>query len=526
MIHRTGQLERWLDFKSFQVFKEAITYTALQFFTQTNSTLVGVAFSEDGEIGDINWGDQSNCITIDEIASDDPWLMSTGKERDLVVGLKLRCPDLGSPQVTDSIFQGLIGGADSIFHLEKVSAGSYQSYDDDGNSRLVQMEDGLLQPLISGPEIKRYELNSTNRHIIFPYSKTEGIVSLIAEAELSLKFPKTHEYLTSFKDDLQEREDGSYFDDSWYRFSRSQNLGIQRSSKLIVAQTVPRMRVYCDFDGKWCLNNVRVNGVVPAKGMSLEFLLGVTNSNTFDYVFRLLAKPKQGGWFEANKQFIAPLPVPKATPEQQAVIGKKARHLQEIWTKRRDLIEEVEARLSILPRQRFKAKFLWPDLPDANKMILPKDLREAEKTVWKKEEMKRLEDAKYDALQGFLDTKAELQVEFSRGELRLLSGGRPVLSKIFVADEVGPLVAQYWRYVISQRKTEAKTFAKALGDYPSPDASDAARQFAERVDELLALNETILGHEHDMNDALYDLYELSTAERQLIEDDCAKRPLL
>lgn len=39
LIHRTKQLERWLDFKSFQVFDEAITYTALQFFTRRQMRL-------------------------------------------------------------------------------------------------------------------------------------------------------------------------------------------------------------------------------------------------------------------------------------------------------------------------------------------------------------------------------------------------------------------------------------------------------------------------------------------------------
>jgi hypothetical protein len=91
---------------------------------------------------------------------------------------------------------------------------------------------------------------------------------------------------------------------------------------------------------------------------------------------------------------------------------------------------------------------------------------------------------------------------------------------------VGPLVAQYWRYVISQRKTEAKTLAQALGSYPTPNESDASRQFMQRVDALLQLNTDLQSLEREMNLALFDLYELSTDERQLIERDCAKRPLL
>src|SRR4051812_46994468 len=32
-IHRSRQLDRWLDFKAHQVFEDVITYTALQFYT-------------------------------------------------------------------------------------------------------------------------------------------------------------------------------------------------------------------------------------------------------------------------------------------------------------------------------------------------------------------------------------------------------------------------------------------------------------------------------------------------------------
>ena len=91
---------------------------------------------------------------------------------------------------------------------------------------------------------------------------------------------------------------------------------------------------------------------------------------------------------------------------------------------------------------------------------------------------------------------------------------------------MGPLVAQYWRYVISKRLTDAKGFARELASYPSPGENNAAPQFMARVDALLAMNAEILANERDMNEALYDLYGLSTDERQLIEDDCAKRPLL
>jgi hypothetical protein len=38
-------------------------------------------------------------------------------------------------------------------------------------------------------------------------------------------------------------------------------------------------------------------------------------------VFRRIAKVKAGGFFEANRQFIAPLPIPPASREERAAVA-------------------------------------------------------------------------------------------------------------------------------------------------------------------------------------------------------------
>lgn len=55
LVSQTRQLERWVDFKSFQVFDEAITYTALQFFTREPNESLSVAQAHDGDVADIDW---------------------------------------------------------------------------------------------------------------------------------------------------------------------------------------------------------------------------------------------------------------------------------------------------------------------------------------------------------------------------------------------------------------------------------------------------------------------------------------
>ena len=68
------------------------------------------------------------------------------------------------------------------------------------------------------------------------------------------------------------------------------------------------------------LNNVRVNGILTSGATDQMYLLGVLNGPVGDFVFRRIGKPKQGGWYEANKQFIAPL------PDAERLAGSERRH--------------------------------------------------------------------------------------------------------------------------------------------------------------------------------------------------------
>ena len=79
--------------------------------------------------------------------------------------------------------------------------------------------------------------------------------------------------------------------------------------------------------GEPYFHNVRVNGILPAEGgPSLWTLLALLNSAALDYVFRRGAGEHANGYFAANKQFIAPLPirVPEGTAEAElAGLGQR-----------------------------------------------------------------------------------------------------------------------------------------------------------------------------------------------------------
>jgi len=539
LVRRTRQLDRWLDFKAHQIFEEAITYTALQFFTKEPRDAVRIAVAPNGETEahDVDWSDTNLAVPYAALPEDGEWLMATGAERALIDRLARDCIRLGDERLTTAVFQGLITSADAIYHLKRLSRDRYLcTPKKEKNQPLkppyeVELEDAIMKPLVSGAEAKRYEEPETETYLLFPYERAPGgPMTLISANAMAKRFPNAWKYLKSWEKDLRKRESSSFDDHEWYRFGRNQNIDKQDITKLVVAQTVPNMRVCADYSATKYLNNVRVNGILSAPQTDQSYLMGALNSELADFVFRRIGKPKQGGWFEANKQFIEPLPIPDAGREDRDEVARRARALQENWTRRRDLLDEAAGRFGVLARANHKARWLWPDLPDLPDLVerAPKALKGLkERRQWAEDQLDEQEATKVEALRVALASGRRLSPTFAKGELRLLADGQPILRDIFLSDRAGKLAETHWRWLLLSRGwNDAKRFAAELRRPPADSNSPAADQFIERVEALASLTQAIEVGEREMNELLYRLYGLSPEERFLVENDRTARRAL
>ena len=244
LLRQRQQLDRWADFKSHQVFSDVTTYTALQFFTHDPREVVLIAAAPEGEVEDIEWTDATLAVPYEELPEDGEWLMATGAERALISRLASTCMRLDDARLTEAIFQGLITSADKVYHLERVGRGQYRCAPAGAPPYVVEIEDEIMKPLISGPEAKRYEEPETDTYLLFPYARNaRGNMQLITEDVMARRFPMAWAYLGSWERILRARESRAFDDATWWRFGRNQNLDKQDIEKLIVAQTVPGMRV-------------------------------------------------------------------------------------------------------------------------------------------------------------------------------------------------------------------------------------------------------------------------------------------
>ena len=518
----------WIGFGSYQVFDEATTYTALQFYSRTPNNSVAVALADDGVIPEKPWSVSEESLTYDRLTFGQRWLLATGADRDLIDSVADRCFRLDDSSITQHIFVGIQTSADRIFHLRKIEPGRYECVprgEDTPDPYEVRIEDEIMKPLVSGKEAKRYVEPQTDTYLLFPYRIDRHGVRLIPADEMAATFPCAWNYLSSWETDLRRREGGKMDqDDRWWAYNYPKNLDKQEIEKLIVAQTVPSLRLCNDSTAQLYLNNVRVNGIVPTRGVSAWYLLGVLNGKVCDYIFRRVAKPKDGGWFEANKQFIAPLPIPRGDAESMQAVADRAQRLQALHTQRRNILDDIDIRRSVLRKRSRTELWLFPDLPRLEDLEdqAPRQLNSEQQSDWARRRFEEELTARQDRLGERLSPGVELAAELVNGELRFLIDGLIIVDRVFVDNDEGPFIAAQWKVLAATMSVTASSNGKALSKSlrrlaVASDNPAAVQQIIELQGELHSVEAQIAEAEAEVNQLLYQLYELDDNDIRRIE---------
>ncbi|HWL93235.1 MAG TPA: DNA methyltransferase [Phycisphaerae bacterium] len=357
LLAETGALSRFIDFKSHQVFEDATTYTALQFFSKKKSEAIEVADAGDGNLVDI---DQRTFSVARKRLSGDAWALLGDADQRILN--QMRKNSITLKEASEQIFQGLITSADAIYHVRRLRPGHYYSY---ALEREVELEDDIVRPLVSGEDAVPFATPPTEKYLIFPYRLADGGSHLLSEREMK-KFRRTWAYLQKNEKALRAREAYRFDDDEWWRFGRPQNIDKQDKPKIGVPQTVNRLQAFIDPKGERFFNNVRVNGILERsdRSFSLWFLLALLNSTALDFFFKRIAKPKDREYFEANKQFIAPLPIPNVNTKDQKPLAKLAQQLADLHAKRLKASAAVHRRFQtdLPPKQLIEVTPLPPAL--------------------------------------------------------------------------------------------------------------------------------------------------------------------
>lgn len=527
VIEAGRHLWGWIDFGSHQIFDEATVYTALMFFSKRPNDEVAVVQAPNGVIAESPWEADDIRLPYNRLTFGDRWLLVTGDERDLIDKLTGNGVRLDDPAISRNIFVGIQTSADHIYHLKRLGPNRYEEKPpkEAKRGRVVEIEDEIMKPLVSGSEASRYLTPQTDTYLLFPYSLSGNRPSLIPASAMRSQYPNAWAYLSGHEEELRARESNKMdIDDGWWAYNYPKNLDKQEVAKLLVAQTVNRMQVTADSEGAFYINNVRVNGIMPARGVSLWGTLAALNAKPCDFFFRKTAKPKDNGYFEANKQFIKYLPVPVAEGDDSAELSRDAERLQALYDQLRQALDDIARRMGFVRIRPRPDDWLFPDLPDLDELkdAAPKRLTGTDRRKWVKDRRAREVETRHAALEEHLKPGVLLSAELERGELRFLVDGIPAITGIFPPPEQAPFILAQWKVLASQTEVTARINGKKLATELKKvtlSADDHIMADVIRLQEEIATAETEIAKlETRINQTIYRLHDLTPEEIKLIEN--------
>lgn len=531
-LKRRQQLDRWVDFQDYQVFEEAITYTALQFFSGSKIGTIQYVRCPGGDISNVNWNSPIAQLTYDEIGDGTQWQFIPDEERFFSKKLFVNCKTLEECSKNGLVgIRGVESGADEFFCLQRISEDQYLGIKNGAKKDMkgvtIEIEDELMKPLISGSDATRYSKPLTSTYFLFPYDVSQARPRLFSISEMENRFPKAWKYLLMHESELRGRESGKMDkDDKWWGYVYPKNLEKQKEAKLGVPQTVTRLSVFFDSLGEFCFNNVRVGGIIPQDMTTGYYLLGVLNSPVPNWFFRRIARPKEGGFFEANKQFISPLPIPFASDTDKKAVVERAKSLQNLHTNRRDLIAKLERRISSTQCEDDKRteKWLWANLKTPTEWKKSKEtpdgLNGRALNQWAREQAESQLQHHLDGLDMLLKSGANLTVDNTEDEISFSINGKIMLT---VFDEPGSeFIAAQWRHIARStnvtEKYTGKRLVTALLKLRKTDNANLAAGVVKLDNEIQSLDGQIESAEREINQLIYKLYDLTEDEIRLVEN--------
>ena len=530
LIAAGRHLDRWIDFKAYQVFEEGTTYTALQFFTKAPNEVIHVVEAPTGDIPNEPWSDPIRALAYGRQVFGERWLLLTGKERTLVDRLYKRCRRLDDPIYTTNIFVGIQTSADAIYHLKRKGPGRYVCQPDGKPKPLpyeVVIEDTLMKPIVSGAEAKRYVEPKTDTFLLFPYQVCGNGVRLIDEKTMRKSYPYAWTYLKSYEKLLRGRESGKMDDDAnWWGYNYPKNLDKQEIVKLIVPRLVADLGSSVDGNGSIYLDNVDVGGISVAEGVDPFFIAGILNSATANFVFKRISKPFRGGYLSANKQFVAPLPIPPATPIEREEVAARAKALQSAHTNRRNILAKIEQRLSSVRSRAKPDTWLFPKLSSKRDLIAasPARLDTEKKREWAEQRYELELSAALDLITVRLRPGATMSAAFVDGELSFLIDGVPMIEHIYVNDAEGEFINAQWKVLAATfnitENTDGQKLASALRKLAATDNPAVVQQVISLAAKLSSIEADIFTKEGEMNALIDRLYGLWEADIKIVRNGC------
>jgi hypothetical protein len=209
-------------------------------------------------------------------------------------------------EVVDQISAGIKTGKNTVFILTEEEA------EEEG------IEKEILKPIYRGSDVERFQMEEPEEFLIY----TEG-------RDLE-EYPNALNYLRQYKDALANRKDATFKnkDKEWYELNVPHSSSSMESEKIICPEMSRRNNYALDKQGRYILNKVLFFHPEQKEGLSSEFLLGLLNSSTLEFSVKQTSSPLQNGYYQFLTRYQERLPI-KVDEEIATEIEDTVRKIRE-----------------------------------------------------------------------------------------------------------------------------------------------------------------------------------------------------
>lgn len=324
VVSEGGWASRIISFEAYQVFNVS-TYTGLQWFQQRGSGALEYYgldrdIRDNDELGELLAGlGPERFHPIDHTRlGEGPWTLTHGETAKLLD--KMRQQPRAVSDIFRKIYQGIATSKDSVYFLadcKDARTDTVIGYSKELD-RKVEIEAGLLRPLLKGDQVHRYEPLRTRNRVVFPYRLDEGRAVLLTEAELRGEYPMGYRYLKENEVVLREREDGRFNGERWFQFGRNQGTGNGGVAKLMAPDISLGGNYAFDDEGIY-YSTTTVYGYVKheEEELSYAYLMALLNSQVCWFFLKNTGAVLANGYFRYKPDYINPFPVAEGSADQQ-----------------------------------------------------------------------------------------------------------------------------------------------------------------------------------------------------------------
>jgi hypothetical protein len=260
------------------------------------------------------------------------WSLMPPEEIEVIDSLEKESSDtVGS--ITDSVFAGTQTSANDVFLVTPIDADRVQPEDSDrtvtivpkGEEKEYEIETDTLRPWLQGRDVGRWRGSWSGQHVIVPYSierdkNGELTADLLSQKYLKSNLPLTWDYLCEHRNELNKREDGRFKGrDDWYDFGYPKSMDRFEDPKLIGAEIASEPTFMFD-SGSWYFKSAYGIQLETQHHDRTEMFAGLLNSNVLDFYLKHYTSLKMGGYYKYTTNYLSPLPVPWEKKEQTSKI--------------------------------------------------------------------------------------------------------------------------------------------------------------------------------------------------------------